>query len=387
MTPTHLIRLLPEGGAEWLALGRDGRILSGPQSGLPGTPAERTWVLVPAEAVLLLRAPRVARARRQLEQAVPFAIEDQLAAPIELSHVALDESAQGEDLGVAVVSHAAMEAWLAPLHAAGIAPDRMLPDGALLSVEGATVFVEGRRALLRYAPAGLFAGNVEEIPDWLALLAAAGHPPPRLRWIGPAAAVPVGLAVEREDADVPLRWFAARLAQSDAPNLLQGRYAPRRGREGARRVWRWAALLALAAALAGIAQLALERRQLEARHVAQRAEMESLLRSAVPGISRIVDPRAQLAAEQARVGRGGGGGLLPLLARIAPSLSGSGRYTLDGLEFRGDTLELVVRAPDVATLDGLREVLAAMALQVELTGATPGSGGVEGRLRIRGGGA
>jgi general secretion pathway protein L len=184
-----------------------------------------------------------------------------------------------------------------------------------------------------------------------------------------------------------LRWFAARLAQSDAPNLLQGRYAPRRGREDARRVWRWAALLALAAALAGIAQLALERRQLEARHVAQRAEMESLLRSAVPGISRIVDPRAQLAAEQARVGRGGGGGLLPLLARIAPSLSGSGRYTLDGLEFRGDTLELVVRAPDVATLDGLREVLAAMALQVELTGATPGSGGVEGRLRIRGGGA
>lgn len=387
MTPTHLIRLLPDGGAEWLALGRDGRILSGPQSGLPATPAERTWVLVPAEAALLLRAPRVARARRQLEQAVPFAIEDQLAAPIELSHVALDDSAQGDDLGVAVVSHSAMEAWLAPLHAAGIAPDRMLPDGALLPGEGATVFVEGRRALLRYAPAGLFAGSVEEIPDWLALLGTAGAAPPRLRWIGTAASVPAGLAVEREDADVPLRWFAARFAQSDAPNLLQGRYAPQRGREDARRVWRWAALLALAAALAGIAQLALERRQLEARHLAQRAEMESLLRTAVPGINRIVDPRAQLAAEQARVARGGGSGLLPLLARIAPSLSGSGRYTLDGLEYRGDTLELVVRAPDVATLDGLREALAAMALQVELTGATPGSGGVEGRLRIRGGGA
>jgi general secretion pathway protein L len=113
--------------------------------------------------------------------------------------------------------------------------------------------------------------------------------------------------------------------------------------------------------------------------------MEQLLRSAVPGLTRVVDPRAQLAAEETRLGRSTGGGVLPLLARIAPSLSGSGRYTIDGLEFRGDTLELVIRGPDVATLDGLREMLAALSLQVELTGATPGTGGVEGRLRIRSG--
>ena len=46
-------------------------------------------------------------------------------------------------------------------------------------------------------------------------------------------------------------------------------------------------------------------------------------------------------------------------------------------------LELVIRGPDVATLDNLRETLAAMALQVELTSVNPGSGGVEGRLRIK----
>ena len=80
MAPTHLIRLLPAGAAEWLALGRDGRVLAGPEPGLPAHPAERSVVLVPAEAVLLLRAPRVARQRRQLELAVPYAIEDALVA-------------------------------------------------------------------------------------------------------------------------------------------------------------------------------------------------------------------------------------------------------------------------------------------------------------------
>jgi hypothetical protein len=73
-----------------------------------------------------------------------------------------------------------------------------------------------------------------------------------------------------------------------------------------------------------------------------------------------------------------------LLAKIAPLMSGSGRYTLDGLEYRSDTLDLIVRTSDVASLDSLRESLAGLpALQVELTGLVPGSGAVEGRLRIR----
>jgi general secretion pathway protein L len=69
-------------------------------------------------------------------------------------------------------------------------------------------------------------------------------------------------------------------------------------------------------------------------------------------------------------------------------VAGSGRYTLEGLEYRAGTLELVVTAADVAALDQLRESLASIApLQVELTAATPGSRGVEGRLRVRGGAA
>ena len=36
-------------------------------------------------------------------------------------------------------------------------------------------------------------------------------------------------------------------------------------------------------------------------------------------------------------------------------VSGSGRYTLDGMEYRNGALELVIRGPGVATLDNLRE--------------------------------
>jgi general secretion pathway protein L len=386
MLPTLLIRLLPAGAAEWLALGRDGRVLAGPQAGWPGERAEQVWVVVPGEDVLLLRAPRVARQRRQLEQAVPFAIEEQLVAPVEQQHVALSQAAAGADLAVAVVAQARMEAWLAALRGAGLEPDRLVADVDLLPwAEGRpTVLVDGSRALLRWSESGALAGNLEEIGAWLSLpgVLPAGAP---LHWIGPPAAAPAGVALEREEAGAPLRWFAARLAQAQPIELLQGRHAARRGRDSARSLWRWAAALGLAALLGALLHVAFERAQLEARHAEQRAEMEQLLLRAVPGTTRVVDPKAQLAAEFARLGRGGGGGALPLLARIAPSIAGSGRFTLDGIEFRGDTLELVVRGPDVATLDGLREALAGLSLQVELTSANPGAGGVEGRLRIRSG--
>lgn len=383
MIPRLLIRLLPEGAAEWLALGRDGRVLSGPQPGWPGEAAERTVVLAPAEAVLLLRAPRVARARHQLEQAVPFAIEEQLAGPVEQQHVALEDAGDGPDLGVAVVARAQLDAWLAALRAAGIEPDRLLPESLLLPCDVPTLLVDGARAILRHGASAAFAGATDEVATWFALLAADGRPVTRLRVVGAPPSLPDGIAVEREDGGAALRWFATRLEHEPVIDLLQGAHAPRRKRDDARRTWRWAAILASAAVLGGLGHLALEGLQLQSRHAQLRAEMEQVLVRAVPGTTRVVDPRAQLAAAHARLGRGGGTGLLPLLARIAPSLSGSGRYTIDGLEFRGDTLELVIRGPDIATLDGLREMLAALSLQVELTGATPGTGGVEGRLRIR----
>jgi general secretion pathway protein L len=388
MLPSLLIRLLPDGAAEWLALGRDGRVLTGPQAGWPPQSAERVDVLVPAEDVLLLRAPRVARQRRQLEQAVPYAIEEQLAAPVEQAHVALGEDRGDDGIGVAVVARQRLDAWLRQLRAAGIEPDRIIPECALLPCEPGTaaVLIDGERATLRHAPDAAFAGQSRELPSWLALLAGEGRAPTRVRWIGAILSAPAGLVIEREEPGSLLRWFAAQPALAGAVNLLQGTYLPRRGRDGARRLWRWAAMLAAAALIAGFAQLVLERHALMRHHEDQRVQMEQLLRSAMPGITRIVDPRAQLAAEYARIGRGVEGGVLPLLARIAPTISGSGRYTLDGIEYRGDTLELVVRGPDVAALDSLREMLSAASLQVELTSAIPGSGGIEGRLRIRDGG-
>ena len=74
---------------------------------------------------------------------------------------------------------------------------------------------------------------------------------------------------------------------------------------------------------------------------------------------------------------------MPLLARLAPLIAGSGRYTIESLDYRAGTLEMTISAADVASLDALRATLSAAQMQVDLTSALPGSNGYEGRLRIK----
>jgi type II secretory pathway component PulL len=132
----------------------------------------------------------------------------------------------------------------------------------------------------------------------------------------------------------------------------------------------------------------LELRALQARQAQASDAMAALYLQLVPDASRVVDAEAQLALALDRL-RGGAGssGALPMLARIAPVL-GDARYSLDLIEYRDGGLELLVRGPDVAALDALREALSTqLGVAVELTSAVPGQGGVEARYRVRGAGA
>jgi general secretion pathway protein L len=384
-----LIRLLAGGATEWLAQGRDGKVLQGPQAGLPETSADEVVLLLPAEDVLLLAAPRIGRSRAQLAQALPFAIEEQLAAPVEAQHVAFDERSTGDTVAVSVVARQRLDAALALLKSAGLAVDRAYAESQLLPLfdGAATAWIDGGRTLLRWSPSGALVTGTAQLVDTLALLRDSdiGAPPWRI-FSADADAVPAALG-SAEVIGQPLQWLASRLPQVDGPQLLQGDYRPTRRSSESTGLWRWAAGLAAAALLFVLLQAGIERAQLQALVGERQAEMEQLLRHALPGVQRVVDPVAQLRIELDRSAGTQLQGALPLLARVAPALAGSGRYTLEGIDYRGGALELVVIAPDIAALDALRERIAALPMQVELPSAVPGSRGVEGRLRIRGGGA
>jgi general secretion pathway protein L len=378
MAHHHFIRCLPDGTSEWLSLSREGRPLAGPRSGLPEAAAERVTLVLPAEHVLCLAAPRVAKSPAALAQALPYAIEEQLAAPVERLQVAFDPGGDAPSVATAVVDAEYLQRQLDRLAESGLNVDACHAEWQLLPGTGQRLWLERERALLVDAQRALCLPQaaLEELAEWLA---GQGWELPALpRWR-------VGRCLDQAEqaVEAPLATLAAGLA-SRPFNLLQGAFAPRRRSLRQQRLWRLAAALLLAAAGLATVLPALERRMLEA-HVQQRQQaMALLLQQTLPAITRVVDPVAQMRTAL-RQSAGAADGL-QLLARIAPLLSGGSRITLDALEYRNQVLELTLIAADVATLDALRERLVSQGLQAELTAANPGSQGVEGRLRVGGGG-
>ena len=174
MSDRLLLRLHSDESLTWLAQDAQGRALSGANTGAP--PAEtlararRILVLVPTEQVLLLETPRMSAQRAQFVKALPFALEDQLASPVEDLHFALPERLNEARVPVAIVERQVLRGWLDRLGRDGIRPDALIPEAlALPFVAGSTLVIEDKRALLRTALSQAGASDLAELPDWLSM--------------------------------------------------------------------------------------------------------------------------------------------------------------------------------------------------------------------------
>lgn len=403
MAKGFLLQLAAEGSACWLPL--DG----GEEAVARGTLAEAAracagapvTVLAGAAEVLLTAAELPLRNPRQLRQALPFALEEQLADEVEGLHFALGERLERGGLAVAVVARHWLDGVLERLRHAGLQAARLLPPVLLLpKYEGEwSVLLEGERALVRSGGAGGFAAELDTLPVLLALaLREAGDGAPkrlRLRLHEVGAGARAGLATALGEAlpgvetvweeGEPLPWLAAGLRGGGTIDLLQGPYSRR---EQLGRLWRpWlpaAGLLALwllvEVALSLSRGAALERQAAELA-----AAAEGIYREAFPEARKVVDPRVQMeqALKRLRGGPAGGGGFLDAV-RVAGAPLQAAHADLRGLRYRAGQLDLEVTMKDLQTLDGLKRALEEGGkMRVEILSATNRDGGVEGRLRLR----
>lgn len=362
-------------GTGWLArVGSGGNWRSG-----EAVPADAEVVaIVPAETVALHRLRMPTRRAAELRQAVPYALEERLAEPVEQLHFALGRR-DGDELDVAVVARRDMQAWLrrheqAPLSRAVA----LLADAQLLprSADAIHVAQVGDRLLVALAD-GAHVVPFEQWPQWRALL-----PALPLRVLGSDG------QFHRADAPVllPLAAFLrfAATATDNAPNLRQGEFAPTQQAGDQRRQWRWAAALAALALVLVLVEAATGVFVERSRRAQLQAQIRDVFEQALPGMRMTADPAAQFAAELGRTrDSGAAGSVLARLADVAPLITQGTQYRVQAIDYRGGAIELEVVAADVGRLDALREAIAARGLPVEVTGVDPHDDGVRGRLRLR----
>ncbi|HET8941837.1 MAG TPA: type II secretion system protein GspL [Rudaea sp.] len=395
MSERVLIRLQADGQLSWVTQDASGRVLSGATAGVPPTQvlarAQRIIALVPAEAVLLLETPRIAGGAAQFRKAVPFALEDQLAGSVEDLHFAIPERASGDHVAVAVVARATLVDWATRLASEGIRADAMVAETQALpcSDDSACILIEDERVLWRIAPAQAGTCELSALPDWLQAIAAIDDNPRTFavydfRDAGPLELPIQPIAYHRNQHDV-LAFFAAHMANEPTLNLLQGEFAPAHRHAPTKRLWRNAIALVAAAIILAFVYYGVDYWRLSRESARLDAAAHAILHSTFPRMDKVAgDPRQLMqSAMRGMNANGESGGLLPLLGRIAPILGSTTRTSLTGMEYHNDSLELAMRAPDVQTLDRMRESLDNLSgLDVELTAVNSGATGIEGRIRI-----
>lgn len=348
----------------------------------------RVHVLVPGTDVLLTRVAVPATQRARARVAIPWALEDRLADDVESLHFALGTRQETGEWSVAVVARRTMDAWLERCAKAGIHPVAMRPEPLGLPVPGADEWVALEApevVIVRTADEDGFACE----PDMLALVAGARAKPARIRRLGSAVAGwPSELAGALEPVE-PLDDPGGAFTGTGGIDLLQGPYS-RRERTG-RQLRRWRTPAAIAAALLVVlgTHLALDYAALGKREAELRERMQTIFQQAFPDVQRVQDPRAQMAARLRTLRDGGSGDaeFVDLLAQTGDVLADGSGARLNGLTWRGDTLELEIGADELQILDRIQRGLTDAGLSAELRGADRGEEGIDGRITVTAGGA
>ena len=359
-----------------------------------GSAPVRVWT--PAAETLLTRTILPTRSRAKLEQALPYALEEQLLDdPAELHFAWRRED--DDSLSIAVTSKERVRNWLAALQNAGLKPAAFCPAILALPWSPAcwsAAFI-GDELLVRTGPASgftymrsideppaLLAANLKQVrlgehaPEYFIVF----QPPAGFRAQDWGAALGVPVRIE------PQAFWEAPGDSEPAFNLLQGEFAPAGDLRQRLRPWLPAAAMFALWFVGTIAFDTVDWWRLHRLHAEYAREMNAFLLAAFPETKTILDPVQQmqrgLETLQARAGLRAHD-LLPLLARAARAWQTEPRARLRALRYGERSLTLEVLAPDAQAIEGFQRALRANGLQADILATTPRAGEMEGRLRIQ----
>lgn len=313
-------------------------------------------VLVPGESVLLLGVDLPLGSHAKRLAALPFAVEDRIADPIESVHLALGSEIAPKRYLVAVVRHAVMREWVEIAEAEGLAHAALVPDALALPVpdEGWSAEAGDGRVLVRGADGTGFAVSSTLVGQaW----EAAGRP--RI-WNNGSA--PIG-ELPQEPRPAGGGGLAERLAKP-AVDLRQGVYARRAsgGNSWLKRLgWIAAAGIAAHVVIAAADTVML-------RAIAERRadDTRAAVAQAAPGANLGDDLRVSVADMLPPPGAAGSQ-FVPLVTRTSNALAPlSSAVTARSMRFEGNALVMEIEPGEPGLAGRIRDAMRAAGVNAEV---------------------
>jgi len=408
---------IPTAPVEWVIVDQSGaqhgQIEHGDlQAAAEAAHGKRVIALVPGTNVLRAFVDLPIRNHAKLLQAIPFAMEEQLAGDIEELHFAIGKRDENGRVPIAVVQRLKLEAWLEQISAVELDLVGVYNDSdALGDMPNTTILlVEAQRATICDTTGHVAATDIDSI-DTLIDMWLNHHkrtdddelPPPinLLVYVTPQCEATLQPVIDRlrpkvetlEIMALPdggLPRMAAQSTVAPGINLLQGAYAPRSTLGAYWPVWRVAAVLLVGLCVTLLGSKILEISSLDRQAAGLDQAIEQAMRYTFPEVREIRDARALFDSKLRSLGNVksavGGDGFLGTLDHVAGAVAeqSGAAAAIESISYRSGVMELRVVAPNVESLDKIRESIAADAgLQAEIQSANPDGESVRGRLQIK----
>lgn len=377
-----------------------------------GVEAAETIGVIPALDVTPCTARIPGRQKRMIRQALPFAVEEQLAQDIDSVHLALGTEKQNE-WRVAAVDRDRMAAYFEWLQAFGY-PVRAIYADAMLLAPGQhqwTVLVEENQALIREHQGGWYEVPVEGLSVFMDSLIeefAAETPPGARVMATPYAAEQHRMALasleQHPDALIhvetldtsSLRLMVENLIGGDVAviNLCQGEYAPTSGHRSPLRRWRPVAIVAAIGIVAQLGFMVAEgiyygsqaKRFDDQALTLYREHFPDDSRTNAGNLQRVVQGRLRSAQES-----GGSGDFLAMLRATGQqyqALDDPESLNFETIQFsrsRGE-LRIELRGESFSQLDSMRDGLSSSGFSARIGSVVNSDDGTEARLTLSQGG-
>lgn len=350
-------------------------------------------LLIPDADVSLAETRIPSKNKKQMLQALPFALEETLAEDVDQLHFSAYRETDDADVKAAIINHQRLGFWIDTLKAQDINVHYILPAIFSLPVEtdGWCVYISEDEAQIRQGIFGGFACSLDVL-DFLLPNELETHSPEVLYVSGDSLRVTrllQGQEVEIKAGKSPATVQYQDIQPTLALNLLNNY---NRGESALKSVnwspWKPVAAIGGLLLLTWLGVFMWQNTQAEKKLEAIEAEMTNVYRSTVPG-GKLTDPDTQLSSMSNLVAQLTGSATatgvspLPAMARVAPVIKQFNKMTVKEVAFKQNKLELKVIAPNLGMLDQFKKTAEKQQLAVVITSSKTTANDVASTLVIQ----
>ena len=385
-----VIRVTSDRGqeAEWIVVDDNGTRRSPPAAGSLAEAAASVRnrpviVLLPATEILTTTVDLPVRGGARLNAALPYALEEQVAADVDDMHFAAGDKHDSGIRPVAAVARETMDGWVEQLEAAGIQPWKLVPENyGVARVPGTmSVLVDGPRVMFNDgedvefvlegatpSDALVAAGQLrdrqdDDVPDQSGHLVVWCSPEDEERlshdWIAlrhELSSVDINLL-----PDGALARLAVTVASGQGVNLLQGRYGPKADYGSWLRPWRAAAILLVGLGLVGFAAKGVDYYRLTQEHAVLKTQFTQELRQIRPVDNReVLDPVGIVTSLKRGLGTTTAPQVfLPSLRELSSAIAQNSNASIEAISYRAGVIDVRLSSPDVETVGNIQKAISA----------------------------